>query len=345
MRRAAILWLAALTFVPAAHAGVAVKSIDGAAYPRIRVSVVTSAQTASSPGLTEDGRRVSLTHVENLGRAKSVVLALDRSRSMSGKAFADAVAAARAFVAGKAPNDRIAILGFGAEALQLTRFMSATINDADGALRALTVDSTNGTALYDAVVEGSRALENESLQGRVIIVLTDGRDVSSDSSLALATDEAHAAGAAIYAIAIESPQFSPEPLRELAGATGGAYRGTASSAALGAAYSAIAAELSRTWKLEYATTARPGDLALVRAESSGELSAPARLALPTRLGPRASTESRLACSTVFYETVLGTRLFALITWADDSPRGEPRPDHGQGSAPPPPPGAPPGEKR
>jgi len=46
---------------------------------------------------------------QNLGRAKSVMLGVDRSRSMKGKPLREAVAAARAFVAAKPRADRIAV--------------------------------------------------------------------------------------------------------------------------------------------------------------------------------------------------------------------------------------------
>ena len=73
---------------------------------------------------------------ENLGKNRSVVLAIDRSQSMAGQAFADAIAAARAFIATKNPDDRIEVVGFGSTAVGLTGFSSSTI-DADSALRSL----------------------------------------------------------------------------------------------------------------------------------------------------------------------------------------------------------------
>jgi len=318
VRRSTALYLAlagAISILaPAAQGGVSIKGIDTGGYPDVRVSVVTSQHSSSAPTLTENGLRVSLVSAENLGRAKSVVLALDRSRSMRGKALADALAAARAFVRAKAPSDRIAIVGFGSRAVQLTRF-SSTTTDAVGALRTMAVDSQEGTALYDAVVASARALAVEPLPGRVIIVLTDGRDVSSQASLEAAIAESKNSGASVYAIAIESPQFSPEPLRKLAKETSGAYHGAASSAALGREYSAIAGELRRTWRLEYATTARPGEDATLRAVANGSSSQPATISLPSSLGPGAADPkpSRLLPD-VFYRTVLGTQVMALVSF-------------------------------
>src|SRR4029453_4569473 len=50
-----------------------------------------------------------------------------------------------------------------------------------------------------------------------------------------------------------------KPLQEMASATGGTFHGAATSASLKGVYSSIASELRRTWRLEYTTTARPGE--------------------------------------------------------------------------------------
>ncbi|HMI98292.1 MAG TPA: VWA domain-containing protein [Gaiellaceae bacterium] len=299
---------------PAAQGSISVKGVSTSSYPDIRVSVVTSRIGGGTPRLTENGRPVRINDAQNLGRTKSVVLALDRSLSMRGKPLADAVAAARAFVAAKAPGDRVAIVGFGSRAVALTGFSTSTI-DAVDALRSMPVDSVQGTALYDAIVTASRSLATESLPGRVIIVLTDGRDVSSTATIDQATKEARAAGASVYTISIGSSQFSPAPLQTLSKETGGAYRGASSSAGLGRQYAAVANELRRTWRLTYATSARPGDHATLRAYANGSGSHPSVLELPSDLGSTSgeSKPSRLLPD-VFYETVLGTQVMAIISF-------------------------------
>ncbi len=115
--------------------------------------------------------------------------------------------------------------------MQLTGFSSSTI-DVDAALAASQVDRVQGTALYDAIVLSSEALAEESLASRVLILLTDGQEVSSEASLAAAIAAARKAGVTVYPIAIESASFSPAPLKQLAKATGGRYTGARDSAAL-----------------------------------------------------------------------------------------------------------------
>jgi tight adherence protein B len=270
IRRAALATAAFLALaVPAAAASdVRITSVDTSDYPTMHVSVVTTGGLSQPPSLREDGQAVSGLTSENLGREKSVVLAVDNSRSMAGKALADAAAAARAFVARKPGADRIAILAFGHKPVLLTTFSSSTI-DAVQALRQIAVDKTPGTALYDAVGLASQSLAAEDNPGRVVILLTDGRDVSSRDSLKEAVKNARAAGVAVYPIGIVGKGFDPTPLRQLAHATGGSYYAAASTSVLRSIYSSIAAELSRTWRLSYETAARPGDHVRLRVTIRG----------------------------------------------------------------------------
>jgi tight adherence protein B len=269
----------ALVAPAGAAAGIHVKRVDANAYPEVQVTAVSSARSGRPPAVRENGRPVAGLTAENLGRAKSVVLAVDRSQSMRGKALKDATNAARAFVARKPDGDRIAVIAVGRRALPLTRFSSATI-DADIALRTIDVDGAYGTALNDAVVLAAGAVKSEALAGRVLILLTDGQEVSSRASLEEAIAAARRVGMAVFPIAIESPKFRPAPLKELAASTGGTYYGAASTAALKGVYAAIASELSRTWRLRYSTAARRGEEIRIDVRQRGAGAATASLAIP-----------------------------------------------------------------
>src|SRR5262249_18368937 len=159
-----------------------------------------------------------------LGAAKSIVVAIDTSQSMKGRSIADAAAAARAFIDAKGKGDLVSVVSFGRHALQLTGFSTSSAQ-ADGVLRGLRVDGQPGTALYDAVGASAKSLKTSDQPGRVIVLLTDGHDVSSVASLDAAVEAAHNAGAAVYPIGIESSDFDPSALRSLADETGGTYHG------------------------------------------------------------------------------------------------------------------------
>jgi tight adherence protein B len=274
---------AAIAATPAA-AAVEFAGIDASRHPTVQLSVVTDTPSKVAPTLRENGRAVAGLQAQNLGRAKSVVVAIDHSRSMEGKPLTDAIAAARTFVAGKAPADRLAVVTFGRSAVQTTRFSSATI-DTDSALRNLALDAQQGTALFDAVHLASLALQTEVNPGRVIVIMTDGSNVAKGVSLQKAISSARRAGAAVYAIGIESGDFERGPLEQIAAATGGGYYAATSSAALAQAYDAVAQDLARTWRLSYLTAAQPGQTLKLTASVPGQGTVTSQTTLPGSTPP------------------------------------------------------------
>jgi tight adherence protein B len=270
MRGRAFGFAAALALIVLPSAAVAATmEADTSDYPVVRAILVTDEPSITAPTLTENGEEVTGLTATNLGRAKSIVLAVDRSQSMDGKPLEDAVAAARAFVAAKPDEDRIAVATFATEPLMLTGFQTSR-TDADSALRSISVDGVQGTTLFDALVLSASSLSSESYLGRVIIVVTDGNETRSEATLDETIAAAQGAGVSIYVVGIESKLFDPVPLQELANSTGGKYYGTASTEALAEVYTSIAEELSRTWRLEYVTTALPSENVEVAASAAGE---------------------------------------------------------------------------
>ncbi len=252
-----LLALALVLALPGVASGAEIKGVDTSNYPEVRFTVETAEPGTTAPTVTENGLAVAGLEAENMGRALSVVLAVDRSVSMKGEPLTNAVAAARAFVAAKPAADRIAVATFATNPVMLTDFSTSTI-DADDALGSLVVDSVQGTTLYDALVMASGSLDAEPLPARAIIVVTDGNETRSEATLDDAIAAAQDAGVSVYVIAIESEKFTPAPLRDLAASTGGSYYGAASPEALAGVYESIAQELKRTWQVRYFTASRPG---------------------------------------------------------------------------------------
>jgi tight adherence protein B len=274
--------LLALALPAAASAAVKVGKPDTRDYPTVEVPVVTSKPTKRAPALSENGQRLFDVEAVNLGRAKSVVIAIDNSRSMAGAPLADALAAARQFVRAKAPGDRVSIVTFGSHADQVTRFSASTI-DSDIALRSIELDRRQGTALNDAVALASRVLSGEALPARVVVLLTDGDDTVSTLSAEAVAGIAKRTGVTVYPIGIEGRGFDPATLRKLAIASGGSYRGVSSSSELKSAYAAITAEFRRTWRLRYVTSARPGETVALAGWVPGAAKATLDLTLPGKL--------------------------------------------------------------
>jgi tight adherence protein B len=272
-----------LWFATGAHAGVHVRSVNTQQYPSVSLSVVTSSPSSSLPRVWENGALVNGLQAVNLGRSTTVLLEIDRSRSMAGQSIKDATAAADRFVKTKPRGDSIGVLAFGSHALPLTTFSSSTI-DADGALRTLSVDKHPGTALYDAIVVGASQLSARTVGGRVLIVLTDGKDVSSKATLDAAIKAARSANVTVYPIAIAGPEYSPQPLQQLAASTGGSFFRASDSGALSDVYSRIASQLSRTWQVSYLTAARPGDALKLRVTVPGQGAAARDVQVPAGPG-------------------------------------------------------------
>jgi tight adherence protein B len=281
------LCLAGLASAAGGTSAFTVRHVDVTGYPI--VDLVVEGSGAKLPPVYENGRRVQGLEAQNLGRSKAIVLAVDRSTSMAGSPLAHAAAAAARFVARKPQSDLVSIVTFGSTALMQAPLSQATI-DADTALRTLTPDGVQGTALYDAVVVSTAELASQTYPGRVLILLTDGRNVRSLATYGDAVRSARRAGVVVYAIAL-GHAYS-RPLRRLARSTGGSFYTSDTPAALAAIYRRIGSELDRTWRVSYTTGARPGDTISVsvgspkggrRAVVPGRAAGPATSFLPHAL--------------------------------------------------------------
>jgi tight adherence protein B len=314
MRAASLIVFAALALAGTASGANSIRigAVDTSDYPTVRYSVVTQTPSSSAPSVRENGIPVVGLAAENLGRAKSVVLGLDRSQSMRGQPIVDATEAARAFAAAKPAADRIAIVAASSKAVRLTDFSTATI-DADGALRSIDTDDTYGTALWDSVVLSSEMLAAETLQARILILLTDGQEISSEATLERAISVARNSGVSVYVIGIESEKFQPAPLQRLAAETGGNYYSAVDSSALTAVYASIAEELRRTWRISYLTASPPGESVELATGVRGMGAATTTAAMPGAAVATVEPSSGSKLMPGFlYENNIGTMLLALF---------------------------------
>lgn len=261
MRRAVLLAAAlAAALPPPAAAAVQLRGLDLSAHPQVRATVVASRPSSAAPRVAENESRPAGFGAVNLGARPSIVLALDRSRSMAGEPLRSAIAAARAFVRTKGADDRVAVVAFGAEAI-LLRGLSSSPREADAALGRVTLDLRAGTALNDALALAADLLAGEPA-GKVVVLLTDGRDRGSAASLAAALDAARSGGVTVYPVALRG-STGVATLRAIARATGGRFDESAGSD-LVSAYRAIADELHRTWRVEWVSSVQPGERLRVR---------------------------------------------------------------------------------
>ena len=257
---------------------VRIAAVDTSGFPVIRATVIAP-RGSKVVHLRENGRRVVGLSTTNLGKSKAIELVVDRSESMRGRPLANAIAAAKNFVSSTGANDHVGIVVFGRSALTLTHVETGSA-DALSALSDVTVDTGSGTALYDAIVDAAGQLRSDSRPGRAIVVITDGKDVSSLHSLEEAVTAAQGAHASVYAIGIGGPSFTPDSLRQIAAATGGTYRQAANASKLASVYASLENELVRTWQVSYDTAARAGDTPNLQAIVPGAGTASKAVALP-----------------------------------------------------------------
>jgi tight adherence protein B len=160
------------------------------------------------------------------------------------------------------------------------------------------------------VTISARSLASQPLPGRVVILLTDGADQGSEASLAQAIREVRKAGIVVYPIAIVSEDFSAAPLERLAKESGGTYYPAPTTAALAGIYAKIAAELSRTWRVEYVTAARPGDTVHLSAKVAGVGTATSGITLPGTGADATAAEPSPLLPSHAYSSSGGTLLVA-----------------------------------
>jgi len=170
-----------------------------------------------------------------------IILALDRSGSMSGQPVADAVAAARAFISQVDLNvHQIGLVLFHGEAS--LRELTNDRNALDQTLQG--ISGEDGTAIHEALrvaraeLGGSRGRPTAA---KVIILLSDGgSDPSAASSEA---DAAKRSGVCIITIGLISQAFNPTLLSALASSPADVYM-TSDSTALVHIYESLAREIS-----------------------------------------------------------------------------------------------------
>jgi VWFA-related protein len=188
----------------------------------VRVDVLVTDRGAPVTGLRardfevrDDGvlQDVALVGYEEI--QLNVVLVLDLSGSVQGERLEQLRRASRALVARLEPEDRAAVLGFSHAVL-----LGSTLTT-DHASLLTVLDSAKAagdTALVDAVYSGMIVGEQEP--GRVLVmVFSDGLDVSSWLTPSRVVDVANRSDAVVYAVSAQTDR--PPFLEQVTAQTGG----------------------------------------------------------------------------------------------------------------------------
>jgi tight adherence protein B len=311
VRKAALAVLAALALLALpgaaqASGSVQIRRVDLDGFPLVRVTTVVP--KGSRPALAEGGEAAKPVAARPLGSVQAVMLVVDNSASMTGRPLRDAKRAAATFLARDSGAGRTGLVAFGHEALALTQPRDST-PAVEQRLSSLAPDAETGTELYDAVVLSAERLREMSNDTRVVVLLTDGHDVGSESTQADAIAAAQRANVVVYSIAAGS-KTDRASLGALAKATGGRVFDAADTARLDATYRLVGNELQRTWQLSYLSSARPGDHVALTVRAAGATAqAPLEIAGGSGSGrlPRAVAHSPITAGVV---VLLAALLFA-----------------------------------
>ena len=238
----------------AAAPRVQIAQVDTSRYPLITATVIAPGSDKRGRitlTASESGKPVEITSQTGGGTPAAIGVTLDISRSMEGAPLTAAKQAAAAFVRAKRASDSMALYAFGHSANPV----HALDTDPDvlaGSLQQLSLDTTQGTALYQSVIQATSELKDAPTLTKVLVVLTDGVD-TTHTKLGDAVRAAKSAGVTVDAIALGTTS-PPAALTSLARQTGGhVFASDRSAEGISTVYRQIAAEIRNTYRIQYSS--------------------------------------------------------------------------------------------
>jgi tight adherence protein B len=226
-----------------------------------------TATQLNSLEVSENGGPVSGLSVDSGSKSSGAVLLIDASNSMAGEPIEAAMAAARAFMAQRKDVLPVAVIAYNRDVTVLTDFttdsgqLSAAIAEAP--------NTTEGTRIYDALIEASRLAEEEGYARTTAVLLSDGHRRFVQASREETIAALNAANVRVISVGLQSPEYNAETLRSVAAATNGTYVESATPEQLEPIFTAIGQQLSREYVVSYRSVLPPNVKATVRAVSPG----------------------------------------------------------------------------
>jgi VWFA-related protein len=184
----------------------------------------------------------------------AVGLAVDNSGSMGSKR-PEVIAAALAFVHASNPRDEMFVVNFNERVsfgLPDTQLFSANAAELEGALSG--VQAGGRTGLYDAVEAGMDHLKKATLDKKVLIAITDGKDNASHYTLRDLLEDAGRSDVMIYTIGLfdeDEHDSNSGVLRKIARATGAEAFALRDTGAVGPTCEQIAKDIRNQYTIAY----------------------------------------------------------------------------------------------
>ncbi|MDP9293913.1 MAG: VWA domain-containing protein, partial [Actinomycetota bacterium] len=216
--------------------------------------------TTGSVRVTENGRPVEALSILSADGANArrfgVVLAIDASTSMRGRPLEGAVTAARRFVRRRNAGQPVAVLAFAGEVRVVQPFTTdtGTLDRALGSIRL----AGGGTHLLDAADEAVRLLQAAHIASGSVVLLSDGGDRGSRTTVERVTAAAGAVGTRVYGIGLRSARDDFGTLNLLAAGTHGEFSSATSVTDLRRIYDRLGSQLAAQYVVQYRSAAGPG---------------------------------------------------------------------------------------
>lgn len=301
----ALLWAFSLGALPTALGQapltVAISDIKSADFPTVR-AVVTVVDNLGRPvlglgpeswELVEDDRPVGQVQVGtavDLQEPLIISLVIDVSGSMAGRPMDDAKAAAIAFVQTLGEKDRGALFTF-ADRPALVQNFTENKQELIGAVAGLR--PAGNTALYDAAIMAARATTRQTDGRRIVVVMTDGDDTSSESTLDETREALGLARVPVFIVGL-GHAINKDILNQLAAESGGTTVYAASSSDLQAAFRTLADQLRQQYLLSFRSGLSADNrqhTLLVRARVGGARAEAKGMFVATSIPPRINVVS------------------------------------------------------
>lgn len=224
---------------------------------------LTESPDPSQVQVTANGEPVSELEVVNLRDSSvqtGVVLTIDSSGSMQGAPLEAAKAAAKSFVSEMRPGDRIALVTFADEVLVLSGFTNDVV---ELNARIDAIEASGETAFNDGVIQSVQLFEAASARDLLanVIVLTDGDDTVSQATIEEAVATVQQSEVRVFGVALESPDFNPQPVEQVATAGQGLFLSTPDPELLSSLYDQISREIGNTLVARFVSPiSTPGDV-------------------------------------------------------------------------------------
>jgi tight adherence protein B len=271
-----LLTATALAFLasPAQAASPRLTEVAGARFPERAFALTLPAAEPLAAGqvsVREDGQPVSQLEVLPPDRVDArrfgVVLAIDTSYSMRGRPLDSAREAARAFVRHRRPDQPVALIAFAGDVRVVLPFTTdpAAIERGLAAIQP----SGGGSRILDATSRAVGMIRSAHMSSGSAVVLSDGADRGSKTTIAQVAGAARAAGARLYSVGLRSHSDDFGTLNLLAAGAAGEFSSANSLDDLARVYSRLGSQLSHQYLIRYRSTAVPGSRVRVDVQVDG----------------------------------------------------------------------------